>query len=60
MFLGTGNAADAARRLFIHYNTMKHRMSRISDLIGVDLHDPRARLKLAFALQVRKLVALPE
>ena len=42
------------------YNTMKHRMSRISDLIGVDLHDPRARLKLAFALQVRKLVALPE
>ncbi len=60
MFLGTGNAADAARRLFIHYNTMKHRMSRITDLIGVDLHDPRARLKLAFALQVRKLVALPE
>ncbi|MEQ1735089.1 MAG: PucR family transcriptional regulator ligand-binding domain-containing protein [Rhodoglobus sp.] len=59
MFLGTGNAADAARRLFIHYNTMKHRMARITDLIGVDLHDPRARLKLAFALQVRKLVALP-
>ncbi|MBX3098699.1 MAG: PucR family transcriptional regulator ligand-binding domain-containing protein [Salinibacterium sp.] len=57
MFLGTGNAADAARRLFIHYNTMKHRMARISDLIAVDLHDPRARLTLAFALQVRKLIA---
>ncbi len=57
MFLGTGNAADAARRLFIHYNTMKHRMSRISELIAADLHDPRARLKLAFALQVRKLIA---
>lgn len=57
MFLGTGNAADAARRLFIHYNTMKHRMARISDLIVVDLHDPHARLKLAFALQVRKFIA---
>jgi len=55
MFLGTGNAAEAARRLFIHYNTMKHRMARISELLAVDLHDPHARLKLAFALQVRKL-----
>ena len=57
MFLGTGNAAEAARRLFIHYNTMKHRMARISELLAVDLHDPHARLKLAFALQVRKLTS---
>lgn len=56
MFLGTGNAADAARRLFIHYNTMKHRMSRIAGLITADLSDPRARLRLSFALQARKLV----
>jgi len=56
MFLGTGNAADAARRLFIHYNTMKHRMSRINGLITTDLSDPRARLRLSFALQARKLV----
>ncbi len=56
MFLGTGNAADASRRLFIHYNTMKHRMSRIAELIDVDLADPRARLRLSFALQARKLV----
>ncbi len=56
MFLGTGNAADAARRLFIHYNTMKHRMARIAELSPADLHDPRARLRLSFALQARKLV----
>lgn len=55
MFLGTGNAADAARRLFIHYNTMKHRMARIAELSSADLRDPRARLRLAFALQARKL-----
>jgi purine catabolism regulator len=56
MFLGTGNAADAARRLYIHYNTMKHRMARIEELISADLRDPRTRLTLAFALQVRKLL----
>jgi purine catabolism regulator len=56
MFLGTGNAADAARRLFIHYNTMKHRMARITELLPGDLHDPRTRLTIGFALQVRKLV----
>ena len=56
MFLGTGNAADASRRLFIHYNTMKHRMARISVLLDTDLHDPRKRLLLGFALQARKLL----
>ncbi len=55
-FLGVGNAAEAARRLFVHYNTMKHRMARIVALTGADLRDPRSRLTLALALEVRKLV----
>lgn len=55
-FLGVGNAAEAARRLFIHYNTMKHRKARISDLLEVDLREPRIRLTLALALEVRKLL----
>jgi purine catabolism regulator len=55
-FLGTGNAADAARTLFIHYNTMKHRMARITELLPGDLQDARFRLTVAFALQVRKLL----
>ena len=55
-FLGVGNAAEAARRLFIHYNTMKHRMARITELLGVDLREPRIRLTLALALEVRKLL----
>lgn len=54
--LGLGNAAEAARRLFVHYNTMKHRLQRISDLLGADLHDPRTRLGLALALEGRRLV----
>jgi PucR family transcriptional regulator, purine catabolism regulatory protein len=56
-FLGIGNAAAAARRLYIHYNTMKHRMGRIAELLDVDLHDPRTRLSLAVALAARALTS---
>ncbi len=56
MLLGARSAADAAQRLFIHYNTMKYRMSRIADLLPGDLHDPRTRLTAALALQARKLL----
>jgi PucR family transcriptional regulator, purine catabolism regulatory protein len=54
-FLGIGNAAAAARALYIHYNTMKHRMARIVELLDVDLHDPRTRLSLLVALAARTL-----
>jgi PucR family transcriptional regulator, purine catabolism regulatory protein len=54
-YLGIGNAAEAARLLYIHYNTMKHRMGRIVELLDVDLRDPRVRLSLAVALAARAL-----
>lgn len=54
-YLGLGNAAEAARQLFIHYNTMKHRMTRISELLQVDLQEPRTRLMLMLALAARGL-----
>jgi PucR family transcriptional regulator, purine catabolism regulatory protein len=56
-YLGIGNAAAAARLLYIHYNTMKHRLVRIVELLGVDLHDPRTRLSLAVALAARALTS---
>jgi purine catabolism regulator len=56
-YLGIGNAAAAARLLYIHYNTMKHRMVRIVELLDVDLHDPRTRLSLAVALAARALTS---
>ncbi|MCW2633634.1 MAG: hypothetical protein JWQ99_1, partial [Blastococcus sp.] len=55
-YLGVGNGAEAARRLFVHYNTVKHRLARIVDLTGEDLHDPRTRLRLALALEARALL----
>jgi purine catabolism regulator len=56
VYLGVGNGAEAARRLFIHYNTLKHRLQRIVDLTHADLHDPRTRLTLALALESRTLL----
>ncbi len=55
-YLGVGNGAEAARRLFIHYNTIKHRLARIAELTEADLGDPRTRLALALALAIRKLL----
>jgi purine catabolism regulator len=54
-YLGTGSGAVAARHLYIHYNTLKHRLARIDELLGVDLADPRTRLRLLFALEVSTL-----
>ena len=59
-YLGIGNAAAAARLLYIHYNTMKHRMVRIVELLDVDLHDPRTRLSLAVALAARALTSVAD
>ncbi len=56
VYLGLGNGAAAARELFIHYNTLKHRLRRIGELTGADLHDPRSRLTLALAIEARKLL----
>lgn len=56
VYLGVGNGAEAARRLYIHYNTMKHRLQRIVDLTHADLHDPRTRLTLALALEAGTLL----
>ncbi len=60
VYLGVGNGAEAARQLFIHYNTMKHRLARIEELTGADLHDPRTRLTLALALEARKLTTVQD
>ena len=55
-YLGLGSGAAAARRLFVHYNTLKHRLRKIGELTNADLHDPRTRLALALALETRRLV----
>lgn len=53
-FLALGNAAEAARRLFIHVNTLRHRLARIEALVGPLTSHPERCLELALALRIRR------
>ena len=54
-YLATRNAALAARRLYLHYNTLKNRLAKIEEIIGPYLDDPDRCLSLALALRLRGL-----
>ena len=45
-----GNLNAVARQLFLHRNTVRHRLRRIAKLTGADLDDPDARLGLQLAI----------
>jgi len=44
------NASAAADQLFLHRNSMLYRLSRVEELTGLDLKDPRAGLALRLGL----------
>ena len=52
----SGNAARAAQALFIHYNTLRHRLATIEQVLAIDLDDAEARLSLALALRVFRML----
>ena len=45
------SANQAARELFIHRNTLYQRLSRITDLWGIDFHDPLVVLNMNLAIK---------
>lgn len=50
------NAARSAKLLFIHYNTLRHRIERAKQILGNDLANPQQRLAIEVALQLLPLV----
>jgi len=50
---------ESARALFIHPNTMRHRVDRFQQLSGADLRDTEDVLGLWWALQRRLLERAP-
>jgi DNA-binding PucR family transcriptional regulator len=52
------NQREAARRSFVHFNTVAYRLRRVEQLLGVDLDDPQARLDLTLALRIATLAGL--
>lgn len=53
-YVATRNAAEAARRLYVHYNTVRSRLARIEELIGPFLADGERLTALAVALHVHR------
>jgi PucR family transcriptional regulator, purine catabolism regulatory protein len=53
-YVATRNAAEAARRLYIHYNTVRSRLARIEELIGPFLADTERLTGLAVALHIHR------
>lgn len=51
------NASRAARRLYVHRNTLAQRLQRIEDVTGASLDDAEARLGLQLALTIHRLRA---
>ncbi len=51
-----GNASQAAAALHLHRNTLAYRLRRATQITGLDVDDPEARLRLHLALKVRRLL----
>lgn len=59
-YLAEGGVVEAtARRLFLHPNTVRYRLRKISDLIGRDLGDPRAAQVVTTALVLGRATPRP-
>ena len=43
---------SAAQSLFIHENTLRYRLKKIEDILGMDLKNPSHRFRLAIALHI--------
>jgi PucR family transcriptional regulator, purine catabolism regulatory protein len=54
VYLATRNVADAARRLYVHYNTLSKRLERIVEILGPFVDDPDRCLTLALAVRLRR------
>ncbi|HEX2978731.1 MAG TPA: PucR family transcriptional regulator ligand-binding domain-containing protein [Anaerolineaceae bacterium] len=50
------NVAQAAKRLFIHYNTMRYRLDCIEELLGYSLKNAQKRITLEVAIHLYPLM----
>lgn len=53
-----GNMRMAARKMFVHYNTLRYRVGRIEEITGLDLDSADARLNLGTAIRLMKMLDL--
>ena len=53
----SGSVNAVARQMYLHRNTVRHRLRRIAKLTGADLDDPDTRLGLWLAILGRRAIA---
>lgn len=53
-----GSLQQTAEKCYIHLNTVKYRLKRVEDKLGVDLSSPEDRFKLDFALRALEVLSL--
>ena len=41
-----------AKELYLHRNSVRYKLRRISEITGLDLRDPEARFQLQLALRI--------
>lgn len=46
---------EAASELTIHYNTLKYRLQKITDLLNLDLQDRQTRIEISLALELERI-----
>ncbi len=55
-YLVRGSVKDAAAALGLHRHTVLYRLDKLREVLGGDLEIPATRLRLQFALEIRKLL----
>lgn len=53
--LCAGNITRTANKLFLHRNTVVHRINRIQEIIDMDLEDGNIRFKLLLSYKIREM-----
>ena len=59
VWLDTRNMAEAARRMYVHYNTLKNRLDRIEAIIGPVITDSARALECEVAIYVARHYDVP-
>ena len=58
VYYESGSLEAAARHLHVHVSTLRYRLGRAADLLGVDLKDSTAALDVRVALQAARVLAV--
>jgi sugar diacid utilization regulator len=54
-YLAQGRFDEAARRMFVHPNTLRYRLRRVEELTGLSLRTPHDQVRLDLALHLLRL-----